>query len=143
MTHNQSEQTIFQILHNMDKFTNQLIIKWNKDFNEGLGISHVLTLSYLSKNKYARPSEIANVLGLKPPTVTTITEKLVKKGFVERLYDDTDRRIIHIKITDSGREILKRANESGQVLRREMFMKLNEKERDELLRLYRKLNNSE
>lgn len=143
MTHNQSEQTIFQILHNMDKFTNQLIIKWNKDFNEGLGISHVLTLGYLSKNKYARPSEIANVLGLKPPTVTTLTEKLVKKGFVERLYDDTDRRIIHIKITDSGREILKRANESGQVLRREMFMKLNEKERDELLRLYRKLNNSE
>ncbi|WP_268234184.1 MarR family winged helix-turn-helix transcriptional regulator [Phocicoccus schoeneichii] len=127
----------------MDKFTNQLIIKWNKDFNEGLGISHVLTLGYLSKTKYARPSEIANVLGLKPPTVTTLTEKLVKKGFVERLYDDTDRRIIHIKITDSGREILKRANESGQVLRREMFMKLNEKERDELLRLYRKLNNSE
>jgi len=143
MTHNQSEQTIFQILHNMDKFTNQLIIKWNKDFNEGLGVSHVLALGYLSKTKYARPSEIANVLGLKPPTVTTLTEKLVKKGFVERLYDDTDRRIIHIKITDSGREILKRANESGQVLRREMFMKLSEKERDELLRLYRKLNHSE
>lgn len=143
MTQDQSEQTIFQIIHTMDKFTKQLIIKWNKDFNEELGISHVLTLDYLSKIEYAKPSEIANVLGLKRPTVTSLTEKLVKRGFIKRIYDDSDRRTIYIKITESGREILRRANESGQILRRNMFMKLSEEERDELLRLYLKLNNSE
>lgn len=38
------EQTIFEIIHNMDKVTNNLIIQWNKMFNEDLGVSHILVL---------------------------------------------------------------------------------------------------
>ncbi|WP_368652792.1 MarR family winged helix-turn-helix transcriptional regulator [Ornithinibacillus sp. 4-3] len=135
-----SEKTIFDILHQMDTFTNSVMIKWNKMFNEDLGVSNVLTLGFINNNKKARPSDISKKLGLTPPTVTHLVEKLVKKELVERVLDDSDRRIIYLVITEKGKEVLKRANIEGQVLRREMFLKLTEEERAQLLALYEKLN---
>lgn len=135
-----SEKTIFDILHQMDTFTNSVMIKWNKMFNEDLGVSHVLTLGYLKRNKKARPSDISKELGLTPPTVTHLVNKLVKKELVERQLDATDRRIIYLVITEKGKETLKRASVEGQALRRELFLKLTEEEREQLLALYAKLN---
>lgn len=135
-----SDKTIFDILHQMDTFTNSVMIKWYKIFNEDLGISHVLTLGFIINNKKARPSDISKKLGLTPPTVTHLVEKLVKKELVERVLDDSDRRIIHLIITNKGKEVLERANIEGQILRKEMFLKLNEEEREQLLSLYAKLN---
>lgn len=135
-----SEKTIFDILHQMDTFTNSVMIKWNKTFNENLGVTHVLTLGYIKRNEKARPSDISKELGLTPPTVTHLVEKLVQKKLVERVLDDSDRRIIYLVITEKGKEVLKRANVEGQKLRRELFLKLNEEEREQLLALYAKLN---
>ncbi len=134
------EQTIFEILHNMDKFTNGLIIKWNKMFNEDLGVSHVLALGYLHVHGKSRPSHIAKALGLSPPTVTHLTEKLVKRNLAVRLLDESDRRIILIDITEEGIDTLQRANEQGQNLRKEMFLKLTPEERGQMLHIFQKLN---
>ncbi|MHA6250397.1 MarR family winged helix-turn-helix transcriptional regulator [Oceanobacillus sp. CAU 1775] len=133
-------QTIFEIIHNMDKVTNNLIIQWNKGFNKDLGVSHILILGHLRKNGKSRPTDMAKVLGLTPPTVTHLTEKLVKKQLVIRSNDENDRRTIYLEITSAGEEILKEANESGQLLRKNLFEKLTEEERQQMLHIYRKLN---
>lgn len=135
------EETIFEILHNMDKVTNDLIIMWNKGFNKDLGVSHILVLGHLRKNGKSRPSDMAKALGLTPPTITHLTEKLVKKQLVTRSTDENDRRIIYLEITNAGEMILQEANESGQILRRNLFEKLTEEERQQMLHIYRKLNN--
>ena len=134
------EQTIFEILHNMDTFTNSLIIKWNKIFKEKLSVSHVLTLGYLSTNGKSRPSQIAKELGLTPPTVSHLTDKLVNLNLATRLPDQNDRRIILLDITDEGKEVLDRANQKGHELRKEMFVKLTEEERQQMLHIFQKLN---
>ncbi|MVP00670.1 MarR family transcriptional regulator [Paenibacillus lutrae] len=134
------EQTVFELIHNMDKFTNKLIVQWNKTFNEDLGVSHVLVLGHLKQNGKSRPSDIAKILGLTPPTLSYLSEKLVKKKLAVRMSDETDRRIIYLGITDQGAEVLKRASLEGQRLRRNLFEKLNEQERAELANLYKKLN---
>lgn len=134
------DETIFNILHNMDTFTNGLIIKWNKMFAGDLGVSHVLILGFLQAHGHSRPSAIAKELGLTPPTVTHLTEKLVKRELVERLPDENDRRTILLALTKEGEAILEQANEKGQALRKEMFTKLTEAEREELLRLFKKMN---
>lgn len=73
------EETIFEIIHNMDQFTNNLIVEWNKTFNQELGVSHVLILGHLNLYGKQRLSDIAKVIGLTPPTVTHLSDKLVKK----------------------------------------------------------------
>ncbi|WP_252504466.1 MarR family winged helix-turn-helix transcriptional regulator [Sporosarcina sp. Marseille-Q4943] len=134
------EETIFDIIHNMDKFTNNLIIQWNKIFNEDLGVSHILLLGHLSSNGKSRPSDLAKALGLTPPTVTHLTEKLVKKKLAVRSTDEEDRRIVYLTITEAGKEILQRANLEGQALRRNLFEKLTPEEQQQMLRIYQKLN---
>ncbi|MBS4207083.1 MarR family transcriptional regulator [Bacillus sp. FJAT-50079] len=134
------EQTIFEIIHNMDKVTNNLIIQWNKIFYEDLGVSHILVLGHLIERGKSRPSDIAKTLGLTPPTLTHLSEKLVLKELAIRIVDQTDRRIIYLAITDKGMEVVKRANEEGQKLRRKLFEKLSDEERQQLLNIYKKLN---
>ncbi|MCE4049878.1 MULTISPECIES: MarR family transcriptional regulator [Bacillaceae] len=137
------EQTIFEIIHNMDKVTNNLIIQWNKMFNEDLGISHILVLSHLEKKGNSRPSDIAKALGLTPPTLTHLSEKLVHKGLAIRIVDETDRRIIYLGITDKGSEIVVKAHQEGQMLRRNLFEKLTEEERLQMLKIFEKLNDAQ
>lgn len=134
------EETIFEIIHNMDKVTNNLIIRWNKSFNKELGVSHILVLGHLKLNGKSRPSDMAKVLGLTPPTITHLTEKLVKKQLITRSIEESDRRIIYLEITNAGEMILKEANETGQILRKRIFEKLTDEERQQMLHIYRKLN---
>ena len=124
----------------MDQFTNHLIIEWNKTFNEELGVSHILILGHLSVHGKRRLSDLAKVVGLTPPTVTHLSEKLVKKGLACRVKDEDDRRIIYLDITEAGKEILGRAHKEGQVLRRKLFEKLTAEERQNMLHIYKKLN---
>lgn len=134
------EQTIFELIHDMDQFTNQLIIQWNRTFNEDLGVSHVLVLGHLSINGKSRPSDIAKRLGLSPPTLSYLSEKLVKRKLAVRLFDESDRRIVYLDITSNGLAILKRAMEEGVRLRRELLGTLTEEDRAQLAKIYRKLN---
>lgn len=134
------QETVFEIIHNMDKFTNNLIVQWNKSFNEELGISHILLLGHLSVHGKSRPSDIAKVLGLTPPTVTHLSEKLVKKELAVRLTDEEDRRSVYLDITDAGKEMLERANREGHVLRKKLFEKLTLEEQQKMLRIYQKMN---
>ncbi|MFF2157292.1 MarR family winged helix-turn-helix transcriptional regulator [Paenibacillus chitinolyticus] len=134
------EQTVFELIHNMDKFTNGLIIQWNKTFNEDLGVSHVLVLGHLKQNGKSRPSDLAKILGLTPPTLSYLSEKLVAKKLAVRMVDESDRRIIYLGITDKGAEVLKRATLEGEKLRRNLFEKLTDEERAELANLFKKLN---
>ncbi|MEF2248437.1 MarR family winged helix-turn-helix transcriptional regulator [Paenibacillus sp. IITD108] len=134
------DKTIFELIHDMDKFTNQLIVQWNINFNEDLGISHVLVLSHLKNNGKSRPSDIAKILGLTPPTLSYLSDKLVRKKLAVRTADESDRRIIFLEITDAGVALLERATAEGQRLRRNLFEKLDEQERELLAKLYKKLN---
>ncbi len=134
------EQNIFTLIHAMDQVTNNLLIRWNKMFNENLGISHILILSYLNSYGKYRPSDLARLLGLTPPTLTHLSGKLVKKGLIVRVADEEDRRIVYLQITDAGDEMLNKAQEEGRKLRRKLFENLTEEERESLLSVYEKLN---
>lgn len=133
----------FELIHNMDKVTNQLIIQWNKTFNEDLGISQIIVLGHLKMNGKSRPSDIAKTLGLTPPTLSYLSDKLVKRKFATRLTHEGDRRVIYLDITDEGLDVLNRATQAGEKLRMNLFKKLTDQERDQLMSLYRKLNSEE
>ncbi|MGM0751885.1 MAG: MarR family winged helix-turn-helix transcriptional regulator [Bacillota bacterium] len=134
------DQTIFELLHMMDQVTNKLIIQWNKSFKESLGISHILVLSHLQANGKSRPSDIAKNLGITPPSLTHLAEKLVTKQLVVRLVDENDRRISYLEITDMGIDMIHRASQEGQTLRKNLFENLTKEERKYLLSIYEKLN---
>jgi DNA-binding MarR family transcriptional regulator len=52
-------------------------------------------------------TELAKSLMMTKPQLTHLVETLVALGFVERLPDATDRRVIHLTLTKNGRVKLK------------------------------------
>ncbi|XXM73043.1 MarR family winged helix-turn-helix transcriptional regulator [Lysinibacillus sphaericus] len=134
------DQSIFELLHTMDQVTNKLIIQWNKSFKESLGISHILVLSHLQVNGKSRPSDIAKNLGITPPSLTNLANKLASRDLIVRAFDEKDRRNSYLEITDAGIEMVNKAADEGQNLRRNLFEKLSKDERRQLTSIYEKLN---
>lgn len=56
----------------------------------------------LSAQKRSTMAEIARYLHLSPASLSTAVNVLVKKGYLEREYSSEDRRVIHIRLTESG-----------------------------------------
>lgn len=48
-------------------------------------------------------SQVANKLHLSRATVTSTVDRLVRKGYTERIRDEKDRRVIHLELTSKGR----------------------------------------
>ena len=70
----------------------------------------LMTLNY-KENEYAdgiSVSDISHLLRVKPPSVTTVIADLEQKELIERTMDTSDRRIVRVKMTDTGRKFIKR-----------------------------------
>lgn len=55
-------------------------------------------LAYVGAHPGARPSELAGHLGVTSAGVTTMVERLVRRGIVRREFDEMDRRVNHIHL---------------------------------------------
>lgn len=66
----------------------------------GLGILRVLTVRDGLKS-----SEVAARGWSTPATVTSVTDTLVRDGYVERRRDDSDRRVVRLFLTETGRRV--------------------------------------
>jgi len=65
-------------------------------------------------------SEISGKLNLTSPTITQHINSLETQGLVERLADPDDRRVVRIRLTDSGKQYVQRINDA----RLQMFVEL-------------------
>ena len=68
----------------------------------GLTPTQVRVLSTLLENDGIPTGSLAEQLGLAPSTVTRICDVLVRKGLVERLQAEGDRRRVHLTLTPPG-----------------------------------------
>jgi DNA-binding MarR family transcriptional regulator len=55
--------------------------------------------------------ELATVLGMDPPNVTTMIDDLQRTGLVQRQPHPTDRRVMLVVITAAGAKVAQRAQE--------------------------------
>ena len=53
-------------------------------------------------------ANIAQGLGTSPSACTQVVDNLVKKALLERLAEPTDRRVVYVDLSDSGRNLAER-----------------------------------
>ncbi len=85
-------------------------------------------------------SEIAEILDVRPSSVTSLVDKLEENDFVERIVDEIDKRITLIKLTKKGHAFLKNKKDEADDLSEEIFARLSEEEKDTLLRLLKRVS---
>lgn len=73
-------------------------------------------------------SEIAKKLFMSKPQMTKEIDKLIEMGFVERIPDKKDRRIINISLTEKGTEFLDKFTENRRLIMKQRLSILSEED---------------
>lgn len=76
------------------------------DYND-LSRTELHALISIGTGRPKTMTHVANILEISVSTLTATVNKLVKKGYVERLRDDKDRRMVKIRLTDDGAKAAK------------------------------------
>ena len=71
----------------------------------GLSLAQLRLLAAVAWRS-SNPSVLADVLDMKPPSVTRMADRLVELGLVERSVDGIDRRRVNHVVTERGSEVL-------------------------------------
>ena len=113
-------------------------------FKEGKGFCPVdyfraEILSYLQSHKKTKMKDVANFLGITPPSATSLVDKLVQEKFLERQNDKTDRRKVLLLITKKGSLFIKKTYTEMNDIMQKTFRSLNDKDKKDLIRIYNKL----
>ncbi|VTZ93587.1 MarR family winged helix-turn-helix transcriptional regulator [Limosilactobacillus reuteri] len=86
------------------------------------------TFNDLTMYNHQTISQVAEKLHLTPGTMTSMADRLIRKGYVERIRDKDDRRIVRLRLTKRGR-VLYRAHRAFHNMMVERFLKgMNDEE---------------
>ncbi len=97
-------------------------------------------LNMLDRQEELRMTDIARSLGVTTAAATGIVDRLVKSSYVQRVYDSDDRRIIKIRLSPKGRELVQRVNKSKRQNIIEVFGKIPSEDRDSFLKILMKVH---
>ncbi|TAK33992.1 MAG: MarR family transcriptional regulator [Chloroflexota bacterium] len=66
----------------------------------------VTTAGYLHRNGSLTMGELSRATAIPQSTATRMVDWMVDNGYVDRFQDDEDRRVVRIRLTESGRDLL-------------------------------------
>lgn len=99
---------------------------WNEIFEKRFPGSQSYILYVLDQSGPKKMSELADSICLTPGAVTVASDKLIKQGYIERIRNEEDRRIVYVNITTKGKEILHEMRSEGKEVMRAVFSHLSE-----------------
>ncbi|MFH1641195.1 MAG: MarR family transcriptional regulator [Candidatus Omnitrophota bacterium] len=113
----------------------------NELFKEKITLPQIFILDLLDKHGESRMSDLARLMKVSTAASTGIVERLVKYGYVARVFDPDDRRIIRIKLTSKGSVLIRNINQGRRRLITRIFGKISEEDRQDYLRILFQIKN--
>ena len=99
-----------------------------------------LVLSILADSETpVSPNNIADRLIISRASVTSLLDSLEKRGFIKRKPHLSDRRMLSIELTDSGRQVANRFRPIVHQHQKVWLSDLNEKEQEQLIQTLHRL----
>ena len=115
----------------------------SNDLAYNLTVIQLRTLGYIYKQKSARPTDIAKNFNITPASVTSQIDNLVEDGWLERVYNQEDKRVIEVVLTKTGKKNLPKAIQDLKNRFSWISGALNESEETEFLQLLKKITSSQ
>lgn len=102
---------------------------------------NILTALYESDKKLTM-SEIATKIGKDKSTVTSLVNKLIHLGYIEKEKCTKDKRVTYINLTKKAKDIEPKFNFISSQVKETAYGNFTEDEKKEFLRLLRKLSSN-
>ncbi len=108
-------------IREMDKIAyelqKKLFAQITEDIVPSVTSTHLYMLIFIREHGECMVTDIANYLGVTLGAVTSIVDKLCDFGLVIRERSETDRRLVIIKLSEEGKELLEKID----MKRRQIF----------------------
>ncbi len=118
--------------------------RWFRDESFPIRNNEMMLLMFLDRNLHddclgIRPSELGEILRLKRPTITSLVNSLENQGYVERISDDHDRRVVLVRLTNKGDNLMDQVQQSFIRQIRQTMEYIGEEDTRELIRIIGKV----
>jgi DNA-binding MarR family transcriptional regulator len=98
----------------------------------GMSLTSASTLSTLERSGPCRLTALAAAEGVTQPAMTQLVGRLADAGLVTKCADPADGRVVHVQLTDSGRDYLDRRREFRTERLSVLFAQLSKTDQDAL-----------
>lgn len=124
------------------KRSNNRLTKAVKDdtANYNLNVNEFAVLEVLFNKGPLRIQHIKERILIANSSTTYIIDKLVDKGYLERVCDENDRRIFYAQLTESGQKLMTEIFPKHEQMLLKQFDSLSDEEIVQLKNLLKKLN---
>ena len=107
--------------------------------SSGLTPPQFYILKILDRYCASRATTLAKKMYVKPSAITVMIDRLIDHDLVLRYHDENDRRVVVIELTTKGKAVLEEAMIARNQHIAKYFSELEVQEREDLLRLFEKL----
>lgn len=105
----------------------------------GLTGPQFFILHQLDQKGECMVGELAESMGVKPSAITAMIDRLHKHGFVSRERDEADRRVVHIRLSPTGKAALTEARQKRKGILKHYVSHLTSEELNSLIHIFEKL----
>ena len=131
------------LISKIRKKVNLLIVaEMSQNGIDGIVTSHGDIIYALYNQSRMTMAEIAEKIGRDKSTVTALIDKLVKLGYVTKVRDTQDTRVVYVTLTDAGNELKPIFEAISSKLLGVFYLDISEHEKEELLRILNKIYNN-
>jgi len=104
-------------------------------------LQQLLIIETLCRAGEIKMSDLARIMAVTTAAMTGIVERLVRYGYVERIFDPDDRRIIKIKLTKTGTDFIAKLNDRRRKAHIKIFGQISPQDREDYLRILTQIKN--
>lgn len=136
----QAQESLVEFANKMNEVMPVLFREFSKRqanelYKGKITLPQFLILDFLNRQGESQMTHLANFMHVTTAAMTGIVERLVRDGYLVRVYETKDRRIIKVKLTSKGNELVKRINQQRQRMIIKIFGNISEDDRKDYLRI--------
>ncbi|MFH1414220.1 MAG: MarR family transcriptional regulator [Candidatus Omnitrophota bacterium] len=107
----------------------------NELYKGKITLPQFLILQILHKEGELKMSRLARFVNVTTAAMTGLVDRMVRDKYVVRMDDPNDRRIIRVKLTVKGSDLVKKINEQRRQMIIKTFGQISEDEREVYLKV--------
>lgn len=99
----------------------------------GLTTAQLRVLAVVRENPGISSGDLAKQLGVTPPTITGLIDRLARLKLVQRSSDAQDRRLVRHELTEQGETVCSRLERGVEVFTRRILVEMNHEDLADLV----------
>ena len=97
--------------------------------------SHIMYL--LNQDGPQKMSELAQAIHLSNGAVTAASDQLIEHGYITRIHDEKDRRIVRLDLTVKGKETLDHLEKEGRDILAQVFHEATDEDIERMYTIFK------